>query len=98
MVHYWYPLYLILFGNILTSPIPQLQQGTVSNSNSLSRFLEGGGDEAANMIKGAFDIIAHPVETTKNVANAVLHPIRTTKSIINNAKESWKQDKAHFLG
>ena len=84
---------LLCTASLYAMPFPEEATG-----NAVSRFITGFGGAASSMVSGLFGIVAHPIETAKNIGHAIAHPIKTVKAIASHAKDSWERDKASFLG
>jgi hypothetical protein len=58
-------------------------------------FFKGLGKALWDALKGIADIIAHPIETLKNLFYAIAHPIDTIKAIWQSVSESFIRDVIH---
>jgi hypothetical protein len=58
-------------------------------------FFKGLGKALWDALKGIADIIAHPIETLKNLFYAIAHPIDTIKAIWQSISESFIRDVIH---
>ena len=69
-----------------------------SKGNVISRYLTGVGDGAAGIVSGLFSVVAHPIETAKNIGHTIAHTIKTYHSIAYNIAQDCHNDKEAFLG
>ena len=64
--------------------------------NVISRYLTDAGEGTADIINGLFSVVAHPIETIKNIGHTIVHLIKTCHSIASNTAQDWRTGQGKF--